>query len=945
MSTAFKPLHFAAAVLASAVAAAAGGSLPIVHARNEGNSQTTKQRNKRLIRYFDQAQIPLNKAVNAGTSFEDHESRVHEPLNRVARIYVVKPGLQASDSFNFGSRRDSAGSGASSGSSTTNSRAGGEQAQRKKSPSTQSEDQAIDDLLGENGSAAQSVHFVSFAGNSESEDRHEVRLSHRHGLIVGVYDGHAGSDCADFCSLNLGHFCRARMDHIASGMAHLNVDPRKVRELQMNNGSASTGLPDQIIDYALTHAFVDADLTWTLAHAITLGAPHGGSAPALAPAASAMKPAVVIAHTDEGNGDGDQPQLGETANRETVAMDESAARGIKSAIAPGPHGACGSGACAIVAVVGKDRTHIANAGDCRAVMGKVRTKVASKESLAEARVAAKQAKAEGAMARIAMYAKQLLGAGGGSGSSSSTSSPDSKSGKSSGRHGTSKAHAQDSDIAPDAPSGVPSGSSVGSRMNFHLVDFNALVPLAITRDHDLENPTEYARYGRLHPEEDRGKWRSRRVKGWMMQPSRSIGDMAYKSGLCLPHWEAALQIRLGNLRARGADRMNPFPWDPPYLTAIPEVYHFGHTNRVRVRGALDFGTAKSKAADSLQPPQRPTTEMIEETEFVILATDGLWEILSNEEAVQIVHAYLASVRQSAGPGKDIGRSGVMGLRSSPVLRKFVLGDQEGEHDSRAVGAGGEIERPPQAIDSVYDFHNRHHLLMEECERLRGWGYNAASVLLYHALACRGIGNSPDDRVASVVHLPSEIDDKRRNLHDDITIAVIVYKKSSAANRDSSLQRAVAATRRAQERLRLEMEKNPSLAASTRTVGPLRPFVVDVTCEENTRLTPLPYLSHCSHHVDLSQEMISDNAASPTVPAILSSANALDLGQFTMPAYGVFHNAWLYPGGSPQADAQARNRQLSFTSIEALLEHLGLLASSEKQQPDSDSDSGIALMEE
>eukprot|EP01117_Protostelium_nocturnum_P013731 TRINITY_DN5157_c0_g1_i4.p1 TRINITY_DN5157_c0_g1~~TRINITY_DN5157_c0_g1_i4.p1 ORF type:complete len:470 (+),score=118.06 TRINITY_DN5157_c0_g1_i4:1381-2790(+) len=82
-----------------------------------------------------------------------------------------------------------------------------------------------------------------------------------------------------------------------------------------------------------------------------------------------------------------------------------------------------------------------------------------------------------------------------------------------------------------------------------------------------------------------------RIKGGL-QPSRGLGDGAYKMMGYVP---------LRN--AKTNRRQLPPDWDPPYTTADPEVKF---------------------------------VELNHRDEFVILATDGIWDALSSEEAVSIV---------------------------------------------------------------------------------------------------------------------------------------------------------------------------------------------------------------------------------------------------------------------------------------------------------------------
>jgi len=107
--------------------------------------------------------------------------------------------------------------------------------------------------------------------------------------------------------------------------------------------------------------------------------------------------------------------------------------------------------------------------------------------------------------------------------------------------------------------------------------------IALSRDHTAE--TEETRLRNEHPEEPDVVMHGR-VKG-LLEPSRGIGDGLFKS----PIFNNSL-----------TDKM-PLPFNPPYTVATPEVCRH---------------------------------EIRHEDEFLVLATDGLWEKVSNEEIVQIV---------------------------------------------------------------------------------------------------------------------------------------------------------------------------------------------------------------------------------------------------------------------------------------------------------------------
>ncbi|KAL0568664.1 hypothetical protein V5O48_013316 [Marasmius crinis-equi] len=112
-------------------------------------------------------------------------------------------------------------------------------------------------------------------------------------------------------------------------------------------------------------------------------------------------------------------------------------------------------------------------------------------------------------------------------------------------------------------------------------------------DQNAHNPAEVARLNAEHPGEkvvDKG-----RVMGW--GPSRSFGNAAYK-------WSVDTQKKL-NERYLG-DRPMDSTKTPPYLTAEPVVTSF----------------------------------VVKPGDFLIMGSDGLWDCLTNEEAVGLVGVWL-----------------------------------------------------------------------------------------------------------------------------------------------------------------------------------------------------------------------------------------------------------------------------------------------------------------
>jgi pyruvate dehydrogenase phosphatase len=119
----------------------------------------------------------------------------------------------------------------------------------------------------------------------------------------------------------------------------------------------------------------------------------------------------------------------------------------------------------------------------------------------------------------------------------------------------------------------------------------------LSSDQTGSNPDEEARMRKLHPGE---QWviRNGRVLGGL-EPTRAFGDASYK-------WTEEISSRL---RSSFFGRSpSPLLKTPPYVTAEPVV----------------------------------TTTQInpEKGDFVVMATDGLWEMLTNEEVVGLVGKWI-----------------------------------------------------------------------------------------------------------------------------------------------------------------------------------------------------------------------------------------------------------------------------------------------------------------
>lgn len=128
----------------------------------------------------------------------------------------------------------------------------------------------------------------------------------------------------------------------------------------------------------------------------------------------------------------------------------------------------------------------------------------------------------------------------------------------------------------------------------------SLEAIQCSRDHKASDPTELERLQRLFPHENDIVC-SGRIKG-KLQPTRAFGDIAFKH-------ESSSQWM--NTAGRA--------WNPPYITVEPEITEF-----------------------SVDPSMG--------NEFVVLATDGLFDFLSNQQVIDIVQEYCIQHMTTAATG-------------------------------------------------------------------------------------------------------------------------------------------------------------------------------------------------------------------------------------------------------------------------------------------------------
>jgi pyruvate dehydrogenase phosphatase len=184
------------------------------------------------------------------------------------------------------------------------------------------------------------------------------------------------------------------------------------------------------------------------------------------------------------------------------------------------------------------------------------------------------------------------------------------------------------------------------------------IAIALSKDQTGVNELELARFKSEHPNEpDVIDPKSKRVLGYL-EPTRAFGDGMYKWPL-----EVVQECRdkfFGVAPRRGY-------LSPPYITAEPVVV---------------------------------TTEIQEKGDFLIMASDGLWDHLSSEQAVKLVEMWVETIRNEKS-GKGIQRSRPLQTKANGVKEEewrikdesFVVEDKNvATHLARNALGGGDHER-------------------------------------------------------------------------------------------------------------------------------------------------------------------------------------------------------------------------------------------------------------
>ncbi len=262
----------------------------------------------------------------------------------------------------------------------------------------------------------------------------------------------------------------------------------------------------------------------------------------------------------------------------------------------------------------------------------------------------------------------------------------------------------------------------------------------LSEDQTGSNPNEEARMRAEHPGEDY-VIRAGRVLG-NLEPTRAFGDASYK-------WSRETQDRIKkNFFGRTPHNLLK---TPPYVTAEPVV-----------------------SSTSIEPSRG---------DFLVMATDGLWEMLTNEEVVGLVGQWIENQNSLAS-----NKSGSSNSTSAWLTSWFKSADSA----NLPVEKGGNMDKTGRIDNS----HNQANVnaspknkdtapAPEKPIRQQQWATpsaqtrfvvedkNCATHLVRNAL-----GGKDKDMVCALLTLPSPYS---RRYRDDLTVQVIFFGEAGEAD--------------------------------------------------------------------------------------------------------------------------------------------------------------------
>lgn len=246
---------------------------------------------------------------------------------------------------------------------------------------------------------------------------------------------------------------------------------------------------------------------------------------------------------------------------------------------------------------------------------------------------------------------------------------------------------------------------------------------ALSTDQTGSNADEAHRIRSEHPGEEATAVRNGRVLG-QLEPTRAFGDARYK-------WTRDVQNKISQtfFGRRTPSELK----SPPYVTAKPEVT-----------------TTKVKP---------------ENGDFLVMASDGLFEMLSNQEIVSLVAQWM----EQNHPEYISKELPTPSKRNSGLLSKFF------------GGSGDETQQ--RSTTTVEDMSTNKESQKQPLRRRAGYtpkfvveDENVATHLIRNAL-----GGADREQVSMLVSIPSPLS---RNHRDDLTVTVVFFGEDEQAFNDA-----------------------------------------------------------------------------------------------------------------------------------------------------------------
>ncbi|KAF9528260.1 phosphatase 2C-like domain-containing protein [Crepidotus variabilis] len=233
-------------------------------------------------------------------------------------------------------------------------------------------------------------------------------------------------------------------------------------------------------------------------------------------------------------------------------------------------------------------------------------------------------------------------------------------------------------------------------------------------DHSPKNQAEAEYQKTLHPDEPE-LLKNNRFLGW--GPSRAFGDGVMK-------WSLAVQKRLWKECLGDRPRSEEVYKTPPYFTAEPDITTF---------------------------------EDVKKGDFVVVASDGLWDCLTNEEVVGLVGKWLEGRNSS----QSAGRSSSAGQSSDKSDQEMV------KVNSKSITF--KPSKLPVVYPEKYDDSTQMHRYWRVSKRFILAPQDRDNVA--HHLIRNALGGADTDLTETLHWMEGS---RRRRFKDDITIQVIFF---------------------------------------------------------------------------------------------------------------------------------------------------------------------------